>query len=190
MAQRLGRLSDQLLASVHCLPLDARQLRETVMTRHRATGMELLMYREESSRSALLRAETVEPTEWALARIFSGLFDYSGGYIGSALRGWIAHIERVEGNAIVLRRPRALELDAFDAIPAEHRALLVELALHHQLTHERLERLTGLDAPAVRLAVNALKRDGLVMESPTGVVTLDPWMTPHVLRWFSDRQVL
>jgi len=190
LAGRLGRLSDQLLATVHCLPLDARQLREAVMTRHKATGMTLLISRGPRKGPTVLLSEAIEPTEWGLARIFSGLFDYSDGYIGSALRAWIAHIERIEGNTIILRRPRDLELDALDALSDDSTAMLIELTLHHQLTVDRLQRLTGLDAPAVRMAINALKREGLAVESTTGVLMLDPWMTPHVLRWFGDREVM
>ena len=184
MAHRLGRLSDQLLATVHCIPLDARQLRAAVMARHKATGLTLRVA------TGSTRAGSVEPTEWELARIFAGLFDYSDGYIGSALRAWIAHIDRVEDNAIVLRRPRDLDLDALDALRDESIALLIELTLHHQVTIERLERLIGLDAPAVRLAVNALKRDGLATETAGGVISVDRWMIPHVLRWLGDREVL
>jgi hypothetical protein len=178
--RRLGRLDDQLMATVHCQPLDAGSLRRAVMERHEAAGLAL----------RLVDQPDVEPGEFALARLFSGLFEASGGYLGPALQAWIGHIHHVDDEAVVLARPRALDLDALDALDDAWVALLIELVLHRRMPFQRLVRVSGEPEAHLRRQVLSLIRGGLVVEASDGTLSLDPFAAHHVHYWLSTREVL
>ncbi len=178
LLRRLGVLVDQALATVHCRPLDARRLREAVMLRHSATGLSLR-----------LCGDSREPNEWKTARLFSGLFDYSGGYIGGALAAWIAHIEEVTSEHVVIRRPRAPDLSVFDALDPDWVALLVELSMHKRIDRTRLLRVTRLEQARLDQALAGLQRAGLVVAEGAGL-SLEHFTAQHVMRWLRDRGIL
>lgn len=179
LLRRLGRLDDQVIATVHCPPLDAGSLREAVLRRHESSGLGL----------RLIDGPEAAPGEFAVARMFHGLFGASGGYVGPALHAWIGLVERFEHDAVVLRRPRAVDLDALDALEDTWVALLLELVLHRSLSLTRLVRVTGADEAALRRHVLALVRSGLV-EDDGVTLRVDPYAAHHVHYWLARRGVL
>jgi len=179
LLRRLGVLVSQALATVHCQPLEALRLREAVMLRHEATGLGLR-----------LAGESREPNEWKMARLFAGLFDYSGGHIGAALHGWIAHIEDVTPTHVVVRRFQTPELAPLDALPADWVAMLLELLMHRHITRDRLLRVTGMSPERLDATLAALRRSGLAVEGDDGAFAVDRFMLHHVDRWFRAREVL
>lgn len=179
LLRRLGVLVDQVLATVHCQPLEALRLREAVMRRHEATGLALRIEGDKS-----------EPSEWKTARLFAGLFEYSGGHVGAALHAWIAHIVEVMPGHIVMRRFRPADLAPLDALEPDWVALVVELLMHRHITRERLARVTRLDDARLDAGLAGLIRAGLAARGESGVYAIDPFMVHHVDRWLRTREVL
>lgn len=182
LLRRLGVLVDQVLATVHCHPLEAMRLKDAVMRRHDATGLGLRLEGESRERG---------PSDWKTARLFTGLFDASDGYIGVALHTWIAHIVEVTSDYVVVRRPRTLAVDALDALDPEWASLLVELVLHRRMDRSRLSRVTGLAPERLDAALAGLRRAGLVVGGRDGeAVAIERFVQRHVERWLLAREVL
>jgi amino acid transporter len=175
MLQRLTPLASLLLATATPPPLDARSLREVVMTRHRGTGLSLWLNE---------RGEV--PSEWQLARIFGAICDQSRGHIGPSLSTWVANITAVERDGLVIQRVAPDDTSALDKLPTPWIGALAALALHRRLTPEGLALSSG--AADARLG-SILTRTGLTTTTPSGV-ELDHFTGPHVVRWLERQGVI
>lgn len=174
---RFRSLSDQAIALVPCTPMPARALKTVVTLRHGSSGMKF---------SLGDKAEG-DLSELALARLFSGHFDYSGGWVGPALRSWITHVEQVDGEALTVRPPRAERWEVLDELRTEWTALLLQLHLHKQLTRARLRRITGLDDRALDRDLDALRRMGLLLDGRQSVLEINPFVHHIVSERFAAR---
>ncbi|MEZ4265986.1 MAG: hypothetical protein R3F39_06375 [Myxococcota bacterium] len=181
---RLEPISERALAVVECGPLPAEVLKEIIMLRHRSTGLRF----ELGGRSEEALGD------WRLARLFSAHFDASGGNVGAALHGWVAHIERVQGERLVVRRPQRHDLGVLRELSVGPLAILLQLVLHKQLSRARLERIAsgGSDSarPAVGADLSTLLRMGLVVENQRGVLELSPAVQHLVLEHLGARGLL
>jgi len=157
-------------------PLDAGALRTVIGERHASTGLELWV-----------GERGVAPSRWQLARLYSALFDHSGGRVGPALSGWLAHITEAHADGVVVRRAEPVETDALDRLPPAWVAALTALALHRRLDADGLAATTGAQADPALL--RALQRAGLI-DAVDGVYELDRFCGPHIARWLTHRGVL
>lgn len=157
------RLAEHGLAAIECDPLPAEALKSIISLRHGSTGMELEL------------AGTAESdlAPWQQARLFTRYFDFSGGLVAVALRAWLLHIDKVDGNTLLMRWPRRPRADALAALRVELRALLVQLVVHKQVGLRRLERLTALSPMQLEEDVGALVRMGLVRRDHRDVLHVD-----------------
>ncbi len=184
LLRRLDVLVNQALATVHCRPLEALRLREAILTRHEATGATLRI-------AAGGQRESLAPTEWRLAKLFGDLFDYSDGYIGAALHGWISHIAEASSDEIVVARALVPDTAVFKTLEPQWTALLIELVMHRRVTTARLARITGVDEPLVTANLSALTRTGLVVfHEASGAYEIDRFVLHHVTRWLHAEEVL
>ncbi len=177
---RLRPVSDLALAVIECGPMDAQQLGRIVTLRHRSTGM----------RYALGHRMEENVPEWHRARMFAGLFDHSRGNVGAALQAWIAHVESVGDDAILVTTPTRPDSTALAGLSVEAVALLVQAVLHRTLTRPRLLRITGLEAEVLDRQLRALLRMGLMTEDAQGILAIDRYAWPCVLEQLQTRGVL
>jgi amino acid transporter len=173
-------LADHALSVVNCGPLSAEELKDVILLRHRSTG----------HRFRLDNKIEEQLSEWALARIFTGAFDYSMGNVGVALQAWVSHAESVQRSTIALRLPRATNLDLFDELRMEWIAILIQFVLHKRLTRERLLTITRASEPSLAVAVNTLIRMGIVTESSAGVLELNRFVAHMVTTHLEERGLL
>jgi hypothetical protein len=177
--RRLGRLDDQLMATVQCQPLDAASLRQAVMVRHESSGLALR-----------LANQPLKLGEWSLARLFSRLFHYSGGWLGPAMQAWIGHIVSVTDDTVTMRNPRPLDLHPLDGLDKSWVALLIELALHRRIAADRLARVVGTTEIELAREIQTLQRAGLVVENSDRSLQIDPFVAHHIHLWLRKREVL
>ena len=173
-------LADHALSVVNCGPLSAEELKTLVLLRHRSTGHH---FRVESKTEEQL-------SDWALARIFTGTFDYSQGNVGVALQAWISHTESVQRSTLSLQIPKATDIELFDELRMEWLAILVQFVLHKRLTRGRLLTITSASEPSVTVAINTLIRMGVVTESSSGVLELNRFVGHLVIRYLDERGLL
>lgn len=177
---RLRPVAEQALAVIECGPMDAQQLGEIITLRHGSTGLKYELAG---------RAEG-ELTPWQTARLFSQHFAYCHGLVGSSLRAWVTHVERVRDGVLTLRAPGRELGEDLDDLHAEWRALLLELLVHRRLTLPRLVRITGMDRDRVRVDVDALIRMGLVVQGRQRALEINPFVHHVVAARFAEQGLL
>ncbi|MCA9707772.1 MAG: amino acid permease [Myxococcales bacterium] len=157
------RLEEHAVAVIECEPLPAEALKSIISLRHGSTGV----------RFELAGVPEDELAPWRQARLFSRYFDYSGGLVAVALRAWLIHIDKVDGNTLHMRWPRRPRAGALEHLRVELRALLVQLVVHKQVTRARLLRLSGLPEATLDEDLGALVRMGLVRRDQSDVLHVD-----------------
>jgi len=175
---QLYGLQEHLLGVIGCRAFDAEDLKEAILTRHESTG---LIY-------TLDGLKETELSEWAVAKLFTAFFRYTSGNVGDALHAWISHVDAVSGTTITLRRPEMPDSEALDGLRPIQTALAVQWILHRQLTGPRLERITPLSPQELHAEVGSLLRTGLLVERGGGVLELNPFIEPHLIRRFAEVQ--
>ncbi len=178
--QRVREVRTGLLGMIECGPLTAQEIGEVVTTRHGSTGLRYVLDGQDEDRLS----------DWRRARLFHRIFDASGGRIGVALLDWVRSIREVNGDRLVLDWPAPASLVALDGLEAVARLLVVQFALHGDLTYERLRRITGLAPAALERELAGLRRLGLLANRGRETVGLDPFVRPHVVQYLADREAL
>lgn len=173
-------LSAEALAVIECGPVDAETLKDIVALRHSSTG---LSYRLDDR-------DEEELSEWAKAQLFNAHFNRSDGNIGAALASWIASIDAFEDNVLRVRHPAALDDEAMEHIPPPCLAILVQLILHHQLTPERLARISGESPLELQADLARLRRMGLIGRRRRELLEIEPTAHHLVHRSLQSRGLL
>ncbi|MCA9621326.1 MAG: ATP-binding protein, partial [Myxococcales bacterium] len=163
---RFRPLGDDALAVIRCRPVSAEELKSVVMLRHGSTGLKFSLDGKAEDTLSDLR----------LARLFNRHFDYSGGYLGAALRSWITHVRRVSGQSLEVTMPKAPEWEILDELRPSLVAILIELILHKTLSREQLRAISARPKHDVEQEVNVLLRAGLVVEGQGHGLTINPFL--------------
>jgi hypothetical protein len=163
MMGRFARLSESALAVVECESLPAETLKSIISLRHGSTGISFVL--EGTAEDDL--------APWRQARLFTRYFDFSGGLVAVALRAWLAHIDKVDANTLIMRWPKRPRAEMLGQLRVELSAILVQLVVHKQVTLRRLQRITGLPPEELESDIGALTRMGLVRRDSRDVMHVD-----------------
>lgn len=178
--RKIKAIDQNFLSVVKCGAFDAEELKEIILRRHRASGIDLVLNGIAEDRLSQLK----------LARYFNALFDYSRGNIGSALNGWINSIESVEGNTLFMRYPKQIDLSILKSIPEDWIVVIVQFILHRQLSCERLSEFF-YDAPVfLSETVDKLKRAHIVRELDSNCLEINPYIEPYLVEFLGKRGLL
>ncbi len=177
---RFRGLAQRALAVLECGPVDSRTLRAMIDLRHGSTGFEW----ELDGRAA------GELSDWRKARFFAGLFDATRGVVGPALQSWLVHVDKLRGETLQMRQPKAVDDGVLDDLSVGQRALLVQLVLHKQLGHGRLATMTGLPAEQLEDQLGVLRRMGLITRDGEDVIALERYVQHLVTRHLEARGML
>jgi hypothetical protein len=168
--QNFVRLSEIALTVVECDPLPAEDLKSIISLRHGSTGLEF----------TLAGTDETDLAPWRQARLFTKYFDFSGGLIAVALRAWLAHIDKVDGNNLVMRWPDHPRTGVLSELRIELQMLLLQLVLHKQVTMRRLARIVERTPEALEGDLGPLVRMGLVRRDNQNVMHVDRFVAHFV----------
>jgi len=172
-------MESYFLSIIHCEPFDAKDLKDIILLRHRSTGL----------RFRIGKAEEGNISDWKLAKFFTALFDISRGNVGIALGIWIALIEQVNRDEIVLSWPELPDMTILERISTRQIMILLQFILHQQLTEDQLKRIVPLEPTELHHILLVLKRCGVLRE--TGVyLEISPFVQPFLNQQFAVMGVL
>ena len=180
LINKFVRLSEVAMTVIDCAPLPAESLKSIISLRHGSTGL--------SFELAGTREEELAP--WRQARLFTRYFDFSGGLVAVALRAWLSHIDKVDGNTLMVRWPKRPRSSVLDELRIEFVMLLINLVVHKQMTMNRLARLTGLREDALEADIGPLVRMGLVRRDAQNVLHVDRYVAHLVTERFRVQGML
>jgi len=179
LINRLVPLSDSSLALLECGPLPADSLKSIVTLRHNSTGLKYRLGKKGEDELGAI----------ALARLFSQHFDHTGGSVGATLRAWVSSIDKVRGEMLEISVPHRKDWESLDTLKSSWVAILLQLALHKQMSIERLRRVSGLSRQELKEELSALRRMGLVIETQRRILEIEPSIYPALQERFSKRGV-
>lgn len=175
LLRRLQRIESLLLGHIQARPLDAASAMEAVLLRQRSTGYEIRFQDGEP------------PTEFGLARYFSSLRHATGGAVGPLLLAWVARFTAVDSTSVTIgeaepQRPR------FGDLRPEWVTVVTAVALQRRLRLAELTQVLGEQIDTERIVATLQRANLFTVEH--GVVELDEFIRPYVVRWLLAQGML
>lgn len=169
--EQLTNLNSWVSELIYCQPFDAKELKEMILMRHQAGGLSFVLDGKEEE----------EFSNWAFARYFNHLFNCTGGNPGDAFYRWLCGIRSVEGTRIRIERPVAEELNAVETLSDREWMVVLQYILHRRISVEKLVKSLNLPTATTALTVRQLVRNGVLLETGTGIYALSPAMEPALI---------
>jgi len=176
----LEPIHQKFISTLRLSPFSTEELKNMILSRHRSSGMQFRWNGRDEKNLSQLR----------LASLFDSHFTYSEGNPGTALNAWLHNIRRLSGNVVEISAPETPNLNVLRQLDDDRLVLLSIFALHKRLTIEQLGRITGLEAPAVERMIRSLRRCGLIEERGRGVLVINMFLEPFIIKVLSEKQIL
>ncbi|WP_299459667.1 amino acid permease [uncultured Microscilla sp.] len=174
------KIENYFLTTINCAPFNAEALKDIILFRHRSSPITF----------EWKGIAEKDMTEWKYARLMSKYFDYSQGNVGIALQVWISHIEKVDGEVLVIREPSKPNTEILGQLPEDWLIWIVQFILHKHLTLDRLLRITMEDERVVYNRVKVLKRAGIIKETNNNVLKINPYLEHHLIQELTKTGVI
>jgi amino acid transporter len=167
------KIENYFLTTINCAPFSAEALKDIILFRHRSSPI-TFEWKGTSEK---------DMSEWKYARLMSKYFDYSQGNVGMALQAWISHIDKIDKDEVlVIREPSKPNTEVLRQLPEDWLIWIVQFILHKHLTLDRLLRITLEDERIVYNKVKVLKRAGIIKETNSGVLKINPYLEYHLIQ--------
>lgn len=168
------------LAHLKCQPLDARELRDLVILRHKAGG--LTFYLNSKAEKQL--------SQWEMARLFNRYFTVFKGNPGYTLQAWVSNIQHQEARKMVIRMPSVPYLKPLENLNTDTLNLLVQFVLHRRISIPGMASIMGIELSQSVTILNGLHRMGLIHEKFQAVYALNPYLEPFIIQILEEREML
>lgn len=175
--KKIKPIDQYFLNIVSCEPYDAEDLKNIIMLRHKASGMNFYL-------------DGKEPSELKQASLFNAYFNYSNGNLGTALRGWINSIKKVEGSTLHVSFPTIPDQSIFELFSDKWILILIQLILHRRLSLERLNSIMLDDFPELEETISRMKAAGLLIEYSKNVLDINPYVEPFIINHLIKSDIL
>lgn len=169
--EQLTQLNAWVSELIYCQPFDARELKEMILERHQAGGLNFILENKEEE----------EFTNWSYARYFNQLFNCCGGNPGIAMQYWMSGIRAVEGMRIIIGRPKQEVINAGELLTDREWLVVLQLVFHRKMSIERISQLLNWNVETVGVTVRRLVRYGVLNETSAGVYVIQPVLEPILI---------
>lgn len=177
---RIKNIDHFFIRAIECQPFDAEDIQKAIMLRHESSGLKFTLGSHSEDNLSNLR----------LARLFNAYFDLSGGNIGHALHCWISNIRNYQQNTLEIKMPSAIKENAFTSLDTDWLIWLQQFLLHKHLTVDRLLQISGTGLEKITGVINTIKRSALLIESEPGVLCINPYIHPVLIKQFKEMDML
>lgn len=177
--EQQGQFRRSFLQTITCLPLTGKELQQVILLRHQSSRMEFVWDGEHESKLSA----------WQRSRLFHQYFQFSKGNVGTALQGWMSHIERIEDQTVYIRLPKTPNIQVLATLEREEHILLTQLLLHKQLSLSRLARIMDKDSDLLFQRLKDLQHIGLTQSSGE-FWQLNRFTQPFVVRFLESEHYI
>jgi amino acid transporter len=157
-------------------PFNSKELQEIILLRHRTSGF-------------ALQVDSAIPATLTLtrqARLFSRIFRFSSGNVGSALLWWISSIHDFKNNTIFIHTPVNVDAHSLKALDNTLKLYLMQFVLHKRMNIDKLARVTKDDRVTVVNQIQVLQRSGLVKEQAGPIYEITPFVYDQVRKMLEE----
>ncbi|HBQ82423.1 MAG: hypothetical protein A2X03_14870 [Bacteroidetes bacterium GWA2_40_15] len=149
---------------VFCQPLNAHEIKELILIRHKAGGMDFILNKKHEK----------EMTNLDYARLFNSFFNLSSGNPGYALNLWLAGIKKITGNTLIMDKPSDKAVSFPENLPKDEIIYILQFILHRRFSLGSLTELLQSDFESTDKIVRILLQKGIVIEKFPEVFALNP----------------
>jgi amino acid transporter len=175
-----SRLSSYALAMVNCEAFDARELKDMIMLRHNAGGMNFRYNGKDEERM----------TAWDFARLFNVLFELSFGNPGTATKLWLSAIRKVSGKTIIMAPLNLPDKKVFDTLSAGQWFYVLQFLHNRRFTVARLAHNLEKPEDEVLEDIRELVRAGILVERFENVYSIRPGLDLYLAEQLKTRKRL
>ena len=173
-------IQQRFIGTFHLSPFSTEELKEMILRRHRSSGVRFRYNGRDEKRIS----------EFRMAALFDSYFAFSEGNPGTALNAWLSSIHRASGSVMEIQAPGIPSLSALRKINEDRLVLLSIFALHKRLTIDQLARITGLDRTVLGNMLQTMQRCGLIEERGRGILVMNMFLEPFIIKVLSEKQIL
>lgn len=165
-------IQQAVLKTIILAPLNIRQIRDAIWTRHQVGGMRIRFDPERETHLSIRK----------LNHYLSRYHSTSNGNVGLALQQWVNAAASQIDNALLMRKP---VLHEFPLIENESwKNLLYQLFIHHNLTVEEIERIyCGEQGEFLLEIVENMMNAQLLEQNERGEYQLKKIVKPYIENW-------
>lgn len=161
---QLSSINTWALDLVFCQPFDSHELKDLIMLRHQAGGMNFIM--DNKHEKAL--------TSWEYVRLFNRFFILSGGNPGHTINLWLAGIRKISGNTLYMEKPFGKEITFNEDLPPDEIFYILQFILHRRFSVKSLSAILQNDVVSTEKTVRILMQKGILTEKFPEVYCLNP----------------
>lgn len=165
-------IQNAVLKTIILAPLNDRQIREVIWTRHQVGGLRIRFDAEKETHLSIRKLNN-----------YLGKFHTSSqGNVGLALQQWVNSATDQIDNALLMRKPIVYDFPAIK--DPTWKNILYQLFIHHNLSVEEIERIYG-DAEDEQLSeiLNNMINTQLVEQNERGEFQLKKTVKPYLENW-------
>ncbi len=161
---QLSSVNSWALGLVFCQPSDARELRDLILIRHRASGMKFILNKKEED----------SMTKREYARLFNRIFNLSSGNPGYAMNLWLAGIKKISDSILYIDPPPKEGINLPGTMKQEEIIFILQFVLHRRFSVKNLSSMLQNDSDSTEKTIQLLLRKGLLIEKFPGIYSLNP----------------
>jgi hypothetical protein len=190
LLSKMKNVENYFLTIIGLQPLNAEELQEAVMVRHNSGNYKL---RFAGKKNPI-------PGNWDYARLFSKYFSITKGNVGNMMYSWIAGIEDVKDNYILINHPKHPDIHNFEMMEADWYVILVQMVLHGPLSVGRLLGILQRDENGSRdrkkrseliEILKNMERAGIIAgKQNSGLYDIDRAVYPYLIEFFTSKGIL
>ena len=161
---QLTSINSWALGLVFCQPFDARELRDLILIRHRASGMKFILNKKEEDNM----------TKREYARLFNQIFNLSSGNPGYAMNLWLAGIKNISDNILYIDPPPKEGINLPGTLKQEEIIFILQFILHRRFSVKNLSLILQKDYDSTEKTIQLMLQRGILTEKFPGIYSLNP----------------
>ncbi len=180
LVQQILPLQDYFTTIIDCGALNAIQLQQMILNRHKSSGLSL--WYKSKSEEALSQLD--------LAILFNAYFNVSKGNPGVAINMWKANIIKADSSNLTIQKPEVPTMDLLDNIDPDWLVIIALFIQHKIISLEKLSRIAGMPPEEALGLMNKLLNAGLVTQKETNTFALGRNIEPYLTKLCLDRGII
>jgi len=177
---QLSSINTWALDIVFCQPFDSRELKELIILRHQASGMNFRLGKKHEKAM----------TDWDYAQLFNRFFNLSGGNPGHTINLWLAGIRKILGNTLFMEKPFGKEIAFREDLPADEIFYILQFVLHRRFSLRSLSEILQNDIENTEKKVRVLLQKGILTEKFPEIYSLNPALEIHLVKKLKSLELL
>jgi hypothetical protein len=168
-------IQNAIIKTVLLPPLDAGQIKDAIWSRHQNSGLNISLNGQKEQHLQIKK----------LNKYLAKYHASSGGNVGMALQQWIAAIDKLEENELIMSDPQRIQMPKMEN---EHwKNLIYQLFIHYSLSRTALYQIYGESEKAwVNRILQSLRNAGIVEQNERGEFVIRKIVKPYIEKWLNE----